>query len=103
MSEVPLHRGYLKPRSLNTLRVVLSGWELTSMHSILWARSLDRARHWRMSRFIRKGEVLAYVGRIHNLKDLKDLDGSLSLAREPVRKVQGYLAHTKQPLPRTLQ
>ena len=24
--------------------------------------------------FLRKGEVLAYVGRIHNLKDLKDLD-----------------------------
>ena len=23
--------------------------------------------------FLRKGEVLAYVGRIHNLKDLKDL------------------------------
>ena len=22
--------------------------------------------------FLRKGEVLAYVGRIHNLKDLKD-------------------------------
>ena len=23
--------------------------------------------------FLRKGEVLAYVGRIHNLKDLKDM------------------------------
>jgi hypothetical protein len=66
MSEVPLYSGYLKPRSLNTLRVVLSGWELKSMHSILWVRSLDRSRPWRMSRFI---------------------DGSLSLAREPVRKV----------------
>ena len=24
--------------------------------------------------FLRKGEVLAYVGRIHNLKDLKDAE-----------------------------
>jgi len=36
--------------------------------------------------FLRKGEVFAYAGRSQNLKDL-----------------QGYLAHKKHPLRRTLQ
>jgi len=77
--------------------------------------------------FPRKGEVLAYVGRIHNLKDLKDvtlIDGCITqLGSRVINKkeeesspvspferfrdrqalsapgsVQGYLADKKQPL-----
>ena len=33
--------------------------------------------------FVRKGEVSAYVGRIHNLKDLKDLRMSMEIGVVP--------------------
>ena len=35
-------------------------------------QSTKAPKHQRDISFLRKGEVLAYVGRIHNLKDLKD-------------------------------
>ena len=36
--------------------------------------------------FLRKGEVLAYVGRIHNLKDLKDRGRGLPRHAQDLRR-----------------